>query len=415
MTFNQGVAGSRLVRPNFVIRTYKSCVPLTRTRGDSLTTLRQSHHTAGLAINSPSSRIIGYDFARALAVFGMVVINFKLLMIGSGVGDGPEWLAWLVELIEGRAAATFVILAGVGISLLSRRARLADDKAGIIKNRNTLLKRALFLFIVGLLLAISRPYNILPFYGVYITIAAFLLVVSERYLWKLAFTFMAVFVVLMLVFYDSHGWYFPAWSAHNEFWTSSGMVRNLFFNGFHPVFPWMFFILLGMWLGRQDMSDPTFRRRVMLVAMGVICLTEFTSWLLLHNLPGVWHGIPSRSLFGTQVVPSTPFYLLSGSGTALVVITLSNMLTGKFATSRWLEPFIATGQMTLTLYVAHFVIGAGFLLGRMGLLLYPSYRLLLVAVISAAIFCVSAVLFAFFWRKRFSRGPLELVMRRITG
>jgi uncharacterized protein len=365
--------------------------------------------------NPSSNRIMGYDLARALAVFGMVLVNFKLLMGSRVSNSGPEWLAWLVGLIEGRAATTFVILTGVGISLLSRRARLADDKAGMTKNRNTLLRRALFLFVVGLLLAIRRPYNILPFYGVYIAIAAFLLVVSERFLWKLAVTFMAAFVVLMVVFYEYHGWYFPTWTAYREFWTPSGMVRNLFFNGFHPVFPWMFFILTGMWLGRKDMSKPTFRRGVMLVAVGLICMTELTSWLLLQNLPNTIYGVPAKNLFGTYGPPSTPFFLLSGSGTGLVVITLSNMLTEKFATSRWLEPFIATGQMTLTLYVAHFVIGADFLLRKMLLLLNQLYRPLPVALGSAVIFCVGAVLFAFFWRKRFSRGPLELIMRRITG
>ena len=150
-------------------------------------------------------------------------------------------------------------------------------------------------------------------------------------------------------------------------------------------------------------------------AVGVICIAELTSWLLLQNLPNTIYGVPARNLFGTYGPPSTPFFLLSGSGTALVVITLSNMLTGKFATSRWLEPFIATGQMTLTLYVAHFVIGAGFLLRKMLLLLHQLNRPLPVAIGSAVIFYVGAVLFAFFWRKRFSRGPLELVMRRITG
>ena len=74
---------------------------------------------------SRNTRIIGYDVARAIAILGMVLVNFKIVMWDGETG--PYWLAWLVSLLEGRAAAIFVILAGVGLSLLSQRARLAKD------------------------------------------------------------------------------------------------------------------------------------------------------------------------------------------------------------------------------------------------------------------------------------------------
>ena len=63
-------------------------------------------------------RVIGYDLARALAVIGMVVVNFKIAM-GAEQND-PAWLVGIVGLIDGRAAATFVVLAGVGLSLPHR-------------------------------------------------------------------------------------------------------------------------------------------------------------------------------------------------------------------------------------------------------------------------------------------------------
>ena len=51
-----------------------------------------------------SERIVGYDLARALAVFGMVTVNFKVVMTTPDAG--PAWLARTVELLEDRAAAT---------------------------------------------------------------------------------------------------------------------------------------------------------------------------------------------------------------------------------------------------------------------------------------------------------------------
>ena len=92
-------------------------------------------------------RILGYDLARALAIFGMVIVNFKIVM-GAG-RRGPRWLIDWVGLLDGRAAATFVVLAGIGISLLSRDARQQEDGVQLARDRGLLLRRALFLFVAG--------------------------------------------------------------------------------------------------------------------------------------------------------------------------------------------------------------------------------------------------------------------------
>ncbi len=52
--------------------------------------------------------------------------------------NGPAWLVWLVGLFDGRAAATFVILAGVGISMLSRKGRIAQDQERVLRERSFL-------------------------------------------------------------------------------------------------------------------------------------------------------------------------------------------------------------------------------------------------------------------------------------
>ena len=63
---------------------------------------------------APSSRILGFDIARALAIFGMVIVNFKIAMEAQ---TGTHFWLGFAQLFEGRASALFVILAGVGISL----------------------------------------------------------------------------------------------------------------------------------------------------------------------------------------------------------------------------------------------------------------------------------------------------------
>lgn len=87
------------------------------------------------------------------------------------------------------------------------------------------------------------------------------------------------------------------------------------------------------------------------------------------------------------------------------------MLTEKYPNAKWTKPFIAMGQLALTLYVAHLVIGK-WTLEALGVL---GNRTLPFAIGSAVIFCICAVIFSHFWRKQFERGPIEWVMRRITG
>ena len=362
--------------------------------------------------SSRQPRIIGYDFARALAILGMVIVNFKEVMEAGE--NGPVWLMWLVGLLEGRAAAIFVILAGVGLSLLSRRARLTHDVEMNVQNRNTLLKRALFLFVVGLLYTPVWPADILHFYGIYIAIGAFLLTSSDKRLWQWAASFMIGFVMLLLLFDYEAGWNWKTLD-YIDLWTFSGMIRHLFFNGFHPVFPWTAFLIVGMWLGRQDISVSQVRKKLLLYGLGVAIVAEGLSWILVHVFTngGSVTGVEAeeiQAVLGTKPMPPMPLYLLSAGGTAIVVITLSILLTERYATSKWIQAFVMTGQLALTLYVAHVVLGMGALeaFGRL------EKQPLFFAVSSAIIFYLAGIVFSVVWAKRFRRGPLEWVMRRVT-
>lgn len=355
-------------------------------------------------------RVIGYDLARALAVFGMVVVNFKIVM--GAEQNGPAWLVDLVGLLDGRAAATFVVLAGAGLSLLSQKGRTLGDRDRLAQDRRTLLKRALFLFIVGLLYTPIWPADILHFYGVYIAIAAFLLAAPARQLWSHSGVLVLAFVVLFFTLNYDQGW---DWKMldYDSFWTPIGMVRHLFYNGFHPVIPWLAFLLVGNVLGRQDMSDPTIRRRVFVWGAGVAVIAEAVSWILIRTLsPGVSLADQEAiiAIFGTAPMPPMPLYMLAGSGTACAIIAASIALGEHYEGAVWLRPFVATGQLALTLYVAHVILGMGTLeaIGRL------ANQTLAFSLLASMVFCAAGVVFAHLWRKRFKRGPLEAIMRTLT-
>jgi uncharacterized membrane protein YeiB len=363
-------------------------------------------------VEPPAQRQFGFDIARALAVFGMIIVNFKIVL--GAENQGPQWLAWLIGLLEGRAAATFVILAGVGMSLLSRRARLSGDRRAMAAKRTALLKRAAFLFCFGLIYAPLWPADILHFYGIYMLIGLCLINASDRQLWSLAVAFVIGFGVLLFLFdYDS-GWDWHS-LTYVDFWTASGLVRHLFFNGFHPVVPWTAFLLVGIWLGRRDMTDPAVRRKIFAGGLTATLLAEtasrvLTPWMLIQ-FPGQ-DPMDIQALCGTAPIPPMPFFMLSAGGTALMLIVACVVLSDKIKTAQWLfNPLITTGQFALTFYVAHVVIGMGTLeeLGRL------DNQELTTAVGSALCFCAIGVTAAMVWRRFFDRGPLEWVLRKITA
>jgi len=358
-----------------------------------------------------SSRLHGLDLARFIAFVGMVVVNFKVVM---GAADsGPGWMVRLAGLLDGRAAATFLVLAGVGISLLAHKAVEAGDPIRLARVRATLLKRALFLFVVGLLYTPIWPADILHFYGVYIAVAAFLVAAPARRLWALAGAFVLAFPVLIFVFDYERGWDWATLS-YQGFWTPDGILRHLLFNGFHPVVPWLAFLLSGMALARMSMKDSAVRRRVFAWGAAVALMAEGTSWLLVRQMTGALSGSDSETvsaLLGTEPMPPMPLYMLAGAGTAWALVAACVELGERCRDASWLRPLVSTGELALTLYVAHVVIGMGALdaAGRL------EDQTLGFSLLCSAVFCLGAVLFSYLWRNRFRRGPLETAMRRVTA
>ncbi len=362
-------------------------------------------------LGSRAGRIEGFDLARALAVFGMVVVNFKIAMMGASPSETHPLLS-AAGLLEGRAAATFVVLAGVGLALMSNRPRLSHDLESLRRCRISLFKRAALLFVVGLLYTPIWPADILHFYGVFIAVGACLLAASSRTLWAAAAAFTAGFVVLILAFDYERGWNFDT-LAYLDLWTAPGMVRHLFFNGFHPAIPWTAFLLLGLIVGRQDLRNPQRRRLVFLSGVAVAAVAEIVSHILIRSFT-VGASAEERevivALLGTAPMPPMPLYILAGGGVACAVIAACVSLTERFPGAPVLKPLIATGQLALTLYVAHVIIGMGVLesLGRLEN--QPAGPTLL----AAATFCLLAVVFSTLWRHRFAQGPLEWLVRRIS-
>ena len=314
-------------------------------------------------------RVIGFDLARGLAFLGMVVVNYRV-MLGFGARE-PEYLATFLGRFTGRAAPLFVMLAGIGVTLLFRAgmrrrdaiaarggsnqrrgsdaikalamsafcavgmlvigyhayskhhdlkgASLSETLVGLAEGdesitqgvpdraleyvdtvtagadpglnqlfmwsggaillslivwvvfgtrdpRWTLWRRALFLLVIGFA---WRPWwegDILHWYGVFLGVSV--LLVGLR--WWLVVPALLATMGARAYLRSVENW--PDWVGwdraleYEQFWEVEGQARSLLYNGWHPVFPWMAFFIVGILLGRIPMKS--IGARVALLAVG---------------------------------------------------------------------------------------------------------------------------------------------------
>ena len=356
-------------------------------------------------------RVAGFDTARALAVFGMVIVNFKIAM---SANTGHSALIFFAKLFEGRSSALFVVLAGIGITLLTSKARATADAALALKTRLLLIKRGILLIVIGLLYTPIWEADILHFYGFYFLMSAIIFSYNDKTLLRLALGITFAFPILMLLFdYEKHwDW---ATLAYENFWSLDGMVRHILFNGFHPVIPWLAFLIFGMWLGRLDLSNKATRKQLLIKSLIVLIVVETTFYLLRFIIgDGTSLGMTAGEvtfLFSISIIPPLPQYIISASCSSVIVLIACLYFSENFENSVINKVLNRTGKMSLTLYVAHIILGMGFL-ESLGLL---ENQTIGTSLVSAMAFCTFAMAFSTLWLSRFKTGPLEWVFRKIAS
>jgi uncharacterized membrane protein YeiB len=354
-------------------------------------------------------RIIGIDVARSLAVIGMIIVNFKVVF-GE---NGQSWVKSFASVFDGKAAATFVVLAGVGLALMTNSAIKNNDQAKIKVAQIRIIKRALFLFVVGISYIAIWPADILHFYGVYMAITIVLLTSKEKNILISAIALIALFPLLMIFLNYEIGWNFDTLD-YQDFWTFKGFIRNLFFNGFHPVIPWTSFMLFGYWFGKQDLHNDKFVKKTFWTSIGTFISIQVLSYVTILFLSegNLESAKELTEIFGTNPMPPLPIYMFNGTAIAFTIISACILIAKRFEHSFIIDALNKTGQLALTFYVAHVIIGMGIVEiinpSKMG-----EYSVEF-SVIYALAFSLCCILSAVVWRKYKKYGPLEWIMRKVT-
>jgi len=354
-------------------------------------------------------RIIGIDVARALAVIGMIIVNFKVVFGENGL----PWVRAFASVFDGKAAATFVVLAGMALALMTNSAIKNNDQAKLKVARIRIGKRAVFLFILGISYITIWPADILHFYGIYMPITLLLLTRKEHTILTSGISIIVAYPILLIFLNYETGWNFDTLD-YEGFWTFKGFMRNLFFNGFHPVIPWAAFMLFGYWFGKQDLHNDKFVKKTFWMSTIIFTIIQIVSYLSISILSegNQDTALELTEILGINPMPPLPIYMFNGISIAFTVISACIIIAKKFENSFIIDALNKTGQLALTFYVAHVIIGMGIIE-----VIDPSkignYSIEF-SVIYAIVFSLLCILFAVIWRKYKKSGPLEWIMRKAT-
>lgn len=351
-------------------------------------------------------RLHGYDLARAFAIIGMVLINFPIFFASIDRAAGTP-LAWIANIHFGRAAALFVTLAGAGIALMANGAQ-------VWRVRKTVLLRALFLLVLGsALLALGWNIDILHHYAFYLALALFFIGAPRWLLLAAAVAIAFATLMLSVAMPELDLGVSTAWPPTDEgqtIWSPLGMLQNVFLSGVHPVLPWFAFMLMGMWIGRHDLTDLGTRARLMVLGAALAISAPLISAAL--EAAAVQGALPMAVLgyLGVVHAPS-PLFVLGAVGSSMFMIAFSQTLATRFGGALIVRALVHAGQLALTIYVGHALIGVVMPRDMLGVETFDLAGVLAYAIV----FCSVAVVAAHFYRRKFGRGPIEAVMRFLTA
>lgn len=348
----------------------------------------------------------GLDVARAVAMLGMVIAHYA---VPDGSGSVVDRL---VTATNGRAMPLFVLLGGVGATILANRSTNPD---------RTLLIRAAVLYPAGLLLQEATLFIIiiLQYYALFFALATLL-----RRLPTAALVAMAVVTGL------AGGWTdqllvdeLPDFDGPSQYLTDPvgaivGQVTELLVNGHYPFVPVGAFFITGMIIGRLDLRNQKLSAGLAAAGatIGVIAVVGGRAVLDAASPADRQNaleragdaGFQWLSLFDTTGHSAMPAWVVSAAATSVAVVGGSLLLAqvlGRLGPTL-LKPLIAVGRMALTFYVVQALL--------IHLAPHPLTTSTAQGLVTAIVIYLGFVPVAMLWLQWFDHGPLEWLLRTVA-
>ncbi len=377
-------------------------------------------------------RLLGVDATRGIALLGMMAVHSLV------EESSPGHPSLSFAIFGGRAAATFAVLAGVGMAFMTGRKRVRLAEFG--PTAAMLATRALVIGLIGLCLGYtdaSYAAVILPYYAILFLLAIPLVIQPS---WAIGVVGVIVVTVVPPLTHMVQP-RLPDPPLTNPTFTYAfthplDLLSELSITGEYPAVPWMAYVCVGLIVGRLTLSRV--RVAVALLVTGTVMAvgSATASWLLLNRYGGlaaIWAAQPGSiltvpettemlNLGGDGTTPTTTDWwlavdaphtstapdLVGTSGSAIALLGLM-LLLGHIGWRWWrrvvtvvLTPLAAAGSMTLTMYTAHIMFlnsdydiydpGTGYLLQ-----------------------VITVLLLALAWRATAGKGPLEAFVTAVAN
>jgi uncharacterized membrane protein YeiB len=358
-------------------------------------------------------------------------------MLAAHVGPPPDApTGWLLTVFHGRSAALFLFLAGLSLALISGGVRPVDALT-LRRARIKIAVRAGVLLALGLALSSlveDQVDVILPVYAVLFLLAMPLLRLRPRPLLVMAGVLAVLGPVLSYLVRDALGLAAddtpaaPSLSALASWRELGDGELSVLLNGAYPVLVVLPITLVGLAVGRLDLSAWSVRRRllgfgVVAAVLGyggsalVVRFVGLPALIGVDSAAAAQHQLHAVTLAEAGTVPTTswgwlltaaphsgtPMEVLGAIGCALAVLGAALVIAERAPTV--LYPVLAVGMMPLTAYTAHLLaIWAIAASGGDS----ESWPVL-------AAFVLAVMTFAVFWLRYFRSGPLERALSAIAN
>ena len=365
-------------------------------------------------------RLPGLDVTRAIALIGVVIMNYHGYLNRGDDGINRSLAERIFDPYNGplgtRFAATFVLVAGMGITLMTNRSRLSRDPAAIREDRWRLVRRGVLLYAFGLLIEWIWQGAILFFYGAFFIVGALLFTVALRWLAvvgvaaALAGAGIAWFRINEQLDGQSTAWLDPPINSPRN------LLLRTFVGYTHPLLPWLAFLCAGIALARFLPLLARHRNRVLAAGLVMVTGTYAINYFGLRAATDNFESRSDSAIRWRELLSTAPFdrgllYTIGTLGSSLVAFCVISSIADRFPAAPITSLLQHAGQMTLTLYIAHVLVFNAIvhwwlLIGSNGLD---------TALIFSLMFWVFAITFGATWHRFIGTGPLERVYRGFGG
>ena len=326
------------------------------------------------------SRRQDIDQIRGLAILLMIMVHAAATWAPADAST-TSLLALVVASLGGLAAPLFVTVGG----WVTVQSTWTLRKA---------LIRFVFLMIAQFLVNITASHLFDPFTPGVLSLFAILYLLAP--IWvrisRNSIAFGATLVLIGIInTVLSSGDSSLSWNDRIEATTIIQFLSHLLVTGTYPLFPWMFFSILGAGI---NIHAPSIKRLGLVIVSGLLLCILFL-YESIHT--GIPFAQPRGEAILTFFPANTPFLIGAGTGVLILWLLLENR-----------QPFRGLhhlGQLSLTLYLVHFIP------------IYLGSNMVLAWSLAVPVVIVFTLVWwplSVFWRTRFPTYSLEYALRQMS-